>query len=186
MSETANDTLIEQIARESIAARIAAVATKAVVHPVWVMGLVDGENANILRSDDHVIDDDKMIHAYMVTRIKGKSGRVEGGKTTGLQASRARSNPVTVKHEFIYRIRGIRFFKHGGTAGVHSENEFKEEITKIASDLASRFNLDLDQTVDGHEFMQIEAEGFNTYGKKLCHQSDLTITVCFTQTINPS
>jgi hypothetical protein len=182
MTDTANDSKAEQITRERIAEIVQARATMARVHPVWVMAVADGENANILRSDTHTVGSEKMIHAYMVTRTKGTSKRIT--TSTGLAQTRAALRTITIEHRFTYRIRGIRFFKHGGESGVHSENEFKEEITLIATDLAAAFNLNLDKTVDGDGLVQIEGEGFNTYSKQQCHQSDLTFTVCLIQTIN--
>lgn len=182
MSETANEITAEQITREAIAARIDAVATQARTHAVWIMGVIDGENANILRSDTHVVEGEKMIHAYMITRIRGKATRAQGVSTAATKARAMRSQ--TIEHEFTFRIRGIRFFKHGGTSGPHSENDFKKEITLISNDLATRFDLGLDKTVEMREPLQIEAEGFNTYGKRQCHQADLSITVCLIQTIN--
>lgn len=184
MSDLAQATNQEQQLRERIASVIASVATKAIVHPVWVMGVVSGENANILRSPlDTAPDGEQRIHAYTVTRVAA-SHKLQG--TPIFDPVRAATMPLRLDAEMRFKVKGIHYFQHGGSAGIHSENLFKEELTRLHVALARKPKLDFDYTVLGHDGLQIEAEGFATYGKTLCHAVDCTLTVRLIQTSNPT
>lgn len=179
----ADEATQEQTAREAIAAAIRAVATTARVHPVWVMGLVTNENANILRSDAdrHPVSDEPRVHGYTVTRIKSAHTAKSKPQGTGVP-SRRPTAAVAFDAAMTFRIKGVHWFEHGGDTGVHSENIFKAEITRIVKRLASLTRLGLDESVAG-DLIQIDAEGFANYGKGLQHVSDLSITVHITEQV---
>jgi hypothetical protein len=181
----------EQAAREAVAAEIEAVAPTARVWPVWVMGLVNGENAAVLRSpadvypagDEHA--GEQRIHAYTITRIKSASvANANESKAAGTGVpSRRPTTAVALSSSMTFRVRGVYAFRHGGDSGVHSENVFKAEIERIVLRFAGRARVGLDHSITGHDQVQSENEGFNTYGKRLCHVVDLSITVQLATTV---
>lgn len=187
MSDLSTRDDAEQVLRETIMGTIAGVATKARCHPLWVMGLVEGENANILRSDlDKDSSGEAQIHAYMITRINGGHSRDASGPVP-FSPSNSKSLKYRVDAKYTFRIRGVRFFHHSGSSSsaTASENDFKKEVAKWIRALHESPKLAFDRSVSGHDLVQIEGEGFTDYGNKLCHQGDYTITVGLIQAITP-
>jgi hypothetical protein len=177
----------EKAVREAIAASVKTSAPKARVEPVWVMGLVTGENANVLKSaDDTTEGGEQRIHAFTVTRIKGTNESAEKPATGTGNPLKLRALPVVLASSMTFRIKGVYPFRHGGDTGDHSENVWKREVEAVVLHLASRPRLGLDHTVTGHAQVQVVNEGFATYGKTLCHVSDLELTVQLVTTVQTS
>lgn len=177
----------EQIVREAIATAIKARTPKARVEPVWVMGLVTGENANVLKSaDDVTAGGEQRIHAFTVTRLKGTNESAEKPAQGTGNPLKLRALPVTLASSMTFRVKGVYPFKHGGDTGEHSENVWKREVEAVVLHLAALPRLGLDHTVTGHAQIQIVSEGFATYGKTLCHVSDLELTVQLVTTVQTS
>jgi hypothetical protein len=160
--------------RDAIKAIILTVSPNAVVHNRWVMALIDGEQANILRRTDG------KIQAWMISRLSASNTRV-GPVPYSVEASRI---PYKRESSWTYRIRFVYQFDESNESN-SSEDQFNAEIETVTNAIGLSPKLGLGVSVEGHSELQVQQIAIPAYGRELGHTADCLLTVNLYQAVQP-
>lgn len=164
--------------RDAIRDIITAADTTAVVLPKFVLDVVTGENANLLKPTSGA--DTGKIHGWMIARASDsnqRKGSVPWDENDPATSYRLDS---TIR----YSIWFLHYYQHGDEgAGTDSTKLFSEKLDGVIEALALHPHLGLTQTQCGssklkhHNELQVENEDILSMAGEWAHWAQCSLTV---------